>query len=81
MPTAIKYRTRTRVRTAELQAILARRNISQGQFAVMIGKNRSSTNKLINGVHDPNAETRQRMMMALALGFDDLFEIVREKAS
>lgn len=71
---------RTRVRTDELQAILARRGISQAQFARMLSISRPSVNRLIHGVHEPRPEVRERLMAVLGLGFDDLFEITRKLA-
>lgn len=71
-------KVRTHVRTSALQAILARRGITQAQLATMLGTSRPSVSRLVNGTHTPNTETRKRLMTVLGLGFDDLFELVRE---
>jgi len=55
---------------------MARRGISQAQLAEMLEVSRPTVCRLINGIRDPRADYRQRLMTVLGLAFDDLFELV-----
>ena len=70
---------RVRLKTATLARALARKNMSQNNFARRSGISRSYLSQLIRGQRCPSARTRRRILEELGeQGFDDLFEEVED---
>ncbi len=65
---------RVRLRLDRLRDLLARSGISQNHWAIRLGLSRGHWSDLVNGKHPyPSAATRQRLLEAFAVPFDQLF--------
>ncbi len=66
---------RVRLKTAALEAALARRNLTKTEFARLARLHRTHLSDLLAGRTRPGPHTRQRLLEALSAKFDDLFEV------
>ena len=65
----LQFRLRPAVRLA-----LARRNLSQNEFARACGLSSGYMSQLLTGARCAGPTVRERMCRVLGMGFDDLFE-------
>ncbi len=71
-------RQRNRLKSRRLAAELSRHRRSQNGWAQRLGLSKGYLSQLVNGRRRyPSAEVQQRLLDALGLDFDDLFEIER----
>ena len=67
---------RVRLRHAELLDLIAKSNRTQNHWAIKIGISRGHWSQIVNGKHPYlSAKTRERILEAFAVAFDQLFEI------
>lgn len=66
------------LRRAVLQEHIARRNISQNNFAMRAKISSGYMAQILVGKRKPSGPVRARLMKASGLSFDDLFVIVSE---
>ncbi len=70
-------RVRVRVRSSNLQEILARRNLSGRQFARLVGVSAAFVSQILNGQRAPSPCVRARILGILeGCRFEDLFVLV-----
>lgn len=71
---------RVRIKHRRLAQLLARRPLSLNHWAQRIGVGRGHLSQLVNGKRPyPRAETRERLLRALGVEFDELFERVENR--
>ncbi len=67
---------RVRLRTQHLTELLARSARSQNAWAIRVGVSRGHWSDLVNGKHPyPSPKTREQMLDAFGVPFEELFEI------
>ncbi len=67
-----------RLRREVLQEHIARRNISQNNFAIRANVSSGYMAQILVGKRKPSGRIREKLMQASGLKFDDLFLIDRE---
>ena len=66
---------RVRLKQDRLLDMIARSNLSQNHWAIKLGLSRGHWSDLVNGKHPyPSARTRERLLEAFKVPFDELFE-------
>lgn len=68
-----------RLKAAELETALARRNLTKTAFAHLAGLHRTHLSDLLAGRVSPGPRTRQRLLDVLGGDFDEIFEIIDKK--
>jgi transcriptional regulator with XRE-family HTH domain len=68
---------KVKFRIDELREILARTNQSQREFARVLRIEPSHLSALIRGEHSPSPRLRRRIIDALDVPFDSLFEVLQ----
>jgi transcriptional regulator with XRE-family HTH domain len=66
------------LRGAKIRQILARKNMSQNNFAYRIGASSGYMSQLMSGIRNPSPLLRERILTALKLdesNFDQIFKI------
>jgi len=69
-----------RLKRTVLAEHIARRNISQNNFAMQARVSSGYMAQLLIGKRKPSGRVREKLLQASGLKFDDLFVIVRESA-
>lgn len=73
---------RVRLKVERLQQLIAAGRLSQNNWAIKVGVSRGHWSSLVNGKHlYPSAKTRQRMLEAFGVEWDQLFEVERGSKS
>ncbi|UCG84798.1 MAG: ABC transporter permease [Gemmatimonadota bacterium] len=64
-----------RLRLDRLRELIARSNLSQNHWAIKLALSRGHWSDIVNGKHPyPSGKTRERMLDAFQVAFDELFE-------
>lgn len=66
------------VRSDVVRELLLRRNISQNNLAMQAGVSQGYLSQLLHRTRSPGPVVRDRLMRALKVRFDDLFEVTTE---
>lgn len=67
---------RYRLRTDQLQRLLADSRLSQNHWAIRLGFSRGHWSDIVNGKHPyPSTKTRERLVEVLGVSFESLFEL------
>lgn len=61
------------LRADVLRSEIARRNLSQAEFARRLGSSEAYLSLLLNGHKEPGPTIREKLMKLLGLSFEDLF--------
>ena len=62
-----------KLRTEILESHIVKRNISRNGFAIRAGIASGHLSQLLSGSRNPSGPTRQKLLRACGLEFDDLF--------
>jgi predicted permease len=68
---------RVRLKRERLLDLIARSGLTQNHWAIKLGLSRGHWSGVVNGKHPyPSARTRERLLEAFGVSFDELFEVV-----
>ncbi len=68
------------LKTSVLKEEVAKRNLTHAELARMVNTNPAYLSRVVNGHSEPGPDFRRRLLDALGLSFDALFEFHQPKS-